>query len=355
MAIFSNNLAVIRQRVSRLVDDLVLVTVSKTGAITSMTFGTTDPPQFYGKADDYFNDAYEAYCYEGTNIGVSRAVTDWVNADHLLTVSPAAGSAYDATSKIELHRTFSSGELLNAINLAIEAAAGKYLLDLKDETSISLVESTGNDDTTIYTYEYTLPTSFLFLHRVVTEGAVSGKKLTGTIDSAFTLGEKVTGVTSGATGILTYGPSTASYILVREVSGTFAAVEDVKGTSATCAALSAVADETVGTGKFNNEVDPRSWRIIKSYSPQIKFDKNTYNVVADLRIRLEGQGSQAKVSANIDGIYLPPEWVAWKAITFLPYSKIESNNLLNTFKMAEAKVARPLFTSVHPNARAVIE
>jgi len=55
-------------------------------------------------------------------------------------------------------------------------------------------------------------------------------------------------------------------------------------------------------------------------------------VIGDLRLRLEGQGSQAEVTANADSIYLPPDEFCEIAVTYLPLSKVESNNLLNTFQ-----------------------
>jgi len=359
MAIIRETLASIRQAVAQAVDDCILATLSD-GETTSATIETMSPPWFRNKGDDYFNDGeYEVYCYEGTNMGEPATAYDWVQDTHVLTVDRTMDDAYDTTSKLELHKKFSTGEILTAINRAINFVAGIYLQDIKDETTITLVKGTTNDDKTIYTYEYTLPTTLLYIHRVTTEGTVGGKKLTGTVSGAFTLGETVTGGTSEATGILSYGPSGGTYILVREVDGTFEVDETVTGGTSkkTCSSITAVEDETVGNGKFeeSNVVDPRDWRIIKAYSPKIKFDKNYYNVVGDLRIRLEGQGSQDKVSDDTDYIVVPDDWLILKAITCLPYGKIAGDaDLLNTFKMAEAKSARLPQTAIHPNSRAVI-
>ncbi len=359
MALFSNATDIIRQRIARVLDDLILATVSS-GSTTTAVLATTDPPLYRNKADDYFNDhEYEVYTYEGINIGESAVAKDWTltSPAHTLTVDRTL-STFTTASKLELHRIFTSGEYLNAINLAIEAAAGKYLVDIKDETTVVLVEGETNDENIIYTYEYTLPTDLLYIHRVITEGSKGGKKLTGTVSGAFTLGEKVTGQTSTATGILSYGPSGSTYILIREVDGTFTVGETATGAGGeTCSSITVVADETVGNGKFEsrNIVDTRDWSIIKAYSPKIKFNEGYYKVVGDLRIRLEGQGSQAKVSADTDNIFLPPDWIVWKAITFLPYSKIESANLSNVFNSAEAKSARPISTEIHPSSKSVIE
>lgn len=339
MALFSSATSVIRQRIAHLVDDCVLATVAS-GTTSTAVLATTDPPQFLEVADDYFNLAkYEVYCYAGANIGVSVLASDWTltTPAHTLTIKPIqAVTAYAATSKLELHRIFAASEYLNAINLAISLYARKYLIDIKNETTVVLEERETNDGDTIYTYEYELPLTLLYLQKVITEGSEGGKKLTGTVSGAFTLGEKVTGGTSGATGILSYGPSGGIYILVREVKGTFIIGETATGGTSgkTCSAITAVANEDVGDGKFKTRdiVDPRDYTIIKSYPPKIKFDESFYTVVGDLRVRLEGQGSQAEVSSDTDNILLPPNEIVEIAVTYLPFSKIESNNLLNTFK-----------------------
>ena len=83
----------------------------------------------------------------------------------LLTIHSAYDAACDATSYVELHRIFSTDEYNKAINLAIESLAGKYLLELIDDTTITLVADT---------YEYALPISMLYLYRVTTEDEVAG-------------------------------------------------------------------------------------------------------------------------------------------------------------------------------------
>ena len=101
MALYSEYEYVIRQRLSRMFDDCVTCTVSA-GAASTATLATTDPPQFYGVAADYFNEhQYEVYCYSGTNIGATRLANDF--ASYVITVIPDAASAYDTTSLLELH------------------------------------------------------------------------------------------------------------------------------------------------------------------------------------------------------------------------------------------------------------
>ena len=355
MAIYSNTLKTIREYTSQLVGDLVLGTLTA-GSTTTLTMATLDAG--YNRADDYFI-GWEVYTYEGTNIGVAREVSDWVNSTHVLTVTPAASSAYATSSKVELHRKFMAKEYLNAINMAIEACAGIYLIDIIDNTTTTLIESTSNDGNTLHTYTYNLPTTLLYIHRITTEHTgTSAYKLTGTVSGTFTRGETVTGGTSGATGILSYSGST--YIRVREVSGTFVTGETATGGTSgkTCSSITKVESDEAGDGTFPDDrvIDPRFWHILKAYDPDLKLSEQL-TITADLRLQYEGQGSQPIVTSDTDTIALPPDWITHKAVTLLPYSKIEEAGLLNTFKLAEAYLMKyPLpSTPIHSNSRAVIE
>lgn len=75
-------------------------------------------------------------------------------------------------------------------------------------------------------------------------------KLTGTVSSALTVGETVTGQTSGATATMVY--SGATYIVVKAISGAFAIDEDVDGATQTCDDLTAIANEVKGTTYFTD-------------------------------------------------------------------------------------------------------
>ena len=337
MSLFSNTLAVIRAYLSDAVGDLLYGVCGVTGATTTKIYAP-----FLWKADDYYNDNYyEVYVYAGTNIGITKRITDWVLSTYLLTVHSAYAAACDATSYIELHYIFTEDEYRKAINLAIESIAPNYLVPLIDETTIRLTSTTDILGDIVYTYEYSLPSTMHCLSRIITERGVSGIKLTGTVSGAFTLGEKVTGGTSGATGELSYGPAGGTYIRVRKVSGTFVTGETATGgtSTKTCSAITKVESETAGLGVFYNEdaIDHRDWSIVKSYpsgTPKLKLDKNHYSIDEDLYLRLEGQRRHPTVTADADIIYLPPDWIVQKAITMLPSNKVQSNKLDEVYRRA---------------------
>lgn len=162
MALYSNTLAVIRQYLSTMVGDCLMGQCGTTGATTQKIYAP-----FLWQANDYYNNhKYEVYVYAGTNIGVTKRVTDWVLADYLLTVHSIYDAKCDATSYIELHRIFSEDDYRKAINLAIESLSDRYLIDKIDEGT-TLVAST---------YEYTLPAGMNYVHKVTTEySADTGK------------------------------------------------------------------------------------------------------------------------------------------------------------------------------------
>ena len=338
--------------------DCILCTVSS-GTTTTAVIATTDPAEYYDKADDYFNQLkHEAYCYEGTNIGVVRNITDWVNSTHTATLSPAAGSDYAASSKLELHHIFTETEYRNAINQAISMVARTYFIRDDDET-IHMTEDTDNDGNTSYDREYDLDLSMLGVYRVMVEGSEKGKKITGTISGAFTVGETVNFGTSGASAILCYTDTTNGYIHVRDVSGTPETGETATGatSSETCSTITAIEDATVGSGKFPvaNELDYNSWSIMKAYTPKLKLDESV-TITDGLRFRISGQCSQAKVSSDTDNIFLPPDWLSCAAVTFLPTSKIEKAGLMDTLKQCVYFRDKYMPTAAFaPNVKRVIE
>ena len=161
MALYSNTLAVVRAYLSTAVGDLIYGQAGTTGATTTKIYAP-----FLWQPNDYYNEGgYEAYVYAGTNIGVTKRVTDWDLGSFLLTVHSAYDAACDATSYVELHHIFTEDDYRKAINLSIEHLAGKYLVNIIDDTTITLSADT---------YEYALPTSMLYLTKVTTEYEVAG-------------------------------------------------------------------------------------------------------------------------------------------------------------------------------------
>ena len=75
-------------------------------------------------------------------------------------------------------------------------------------------------------------------------------KITGTVSGAFTVGETVTGGTSGATATLVYGPAGSTYIIVKSPSTSFLTSDTITGASENISAITAIAAETKGTGYF---------------------------------------------------------------------------------------------------------
>lgn len=240
--------------------------------------GTTNTmvDEMLTKGNDYYNEhQYRGYIYSGVNVGEEREVYDWTVSNNTMTFDPAFTANIATNSLYELHHMFTADEYLKSINLAIESLAGKYLVDIIDDTTVCLNAAE---------YEYALPTSMLYLYQVTTENAVA--------DDEFRL-------------------------------------EDV--------------------------IDPRIWSVMAAYPAQLKLDENRYSITANKDLRLEGQGTQPIVDDDTDVIYLPPDWVVQKAITFLPHAKIQSNKLDETYRQAVALSAREPRNWPHPRAVRIVE
>ena len=271
MALYSNTQQVLRHYLSARVGDLIYGQAGTTGATTTKNYCP-----FLWQPDAYYNENfYECYVYAGTNIGVTKRITDWDLSTFLATVHSAYAAACDATSYLEFHHIFSTDDLNKAINLSLESGARRYLIDLKDETTITLVADT---------YEYALPTSFLYIHKIVTENLADSDDY---YDSA--------------------------------------------------------------------EIDFDDWNIIKANPAKLQLVYGRYTITAGKDLRILGQGTQALLTGDTSVCYLPPDWIVSKAITYLPYSKIESNNLAQTFNRAERDSMIVPYKAAHPRARSVVE
>jgi len=119
------------------------------------------------KGDDYYNEHhYRGYCYSGTAIGQEREVSGWVNTGTTITFNPAFSPALTTGDKLELHHIFTEDEYRRAINAAIASLKdGKYIIDMSDEATIALSANT---------YEYSLPSTMSFVHRIITEETAGG-------------------------------------------------------------------------------------------------------------------------------------------------------------------------------------
>ena len=268
MALFSNSQRVIRHYLATAVGDNIFGQAGTTGATTTKIYAP-----FLWQANDYYNNNfYEVYVYAGTNIGVTKRVTDWDLSTFLLTVHSAYSVACDATSYIELHRIFTTDEYNKAINLAIEAIAENYLIDKIDETTTLVAD----------VYEYTLPSGFDFVHKVTTEDKADS-----------------------------------------------------------------------GDYYDEDETDSRNWDLISPRTLKLRY--GYYSITAGKDLRIEGQGRQDTVDSDTDVIYLPPDFIVQKSITFLPQNKIQSNNLADTYRNALLLSAREPRRWADPRAKRVIE
>ena len=111
----------------------------------------------------------------------------------------------------------------------------------------------------------------------------------------------------------------------------------------------------VGGGVFNTEgvIDTRDWQLI---SPRkLKLHEERYSITANKDLRIEGQGRQTAVSGDADIIYLPPDWLGQKAITFLPQAKIQTYGLDATYQQALVQSVFEPRNSPASDARRVIE
>ncbi len=75
------------------------------------------------------------------------------------------------------------------------------------------------------------------------------QKFTGTVSAALTVGETVTGQTSGATAIHVFDDG-STFIVVKNITGQFVIGEDVDGASQTCDDLTKMEYVGAGTGYF---------------------------------------------------------------------------------------------------------
>lgn len=154
MAIYSNTLDTLVEKVCRLCGDWLEGTTTASGTTATLI----DTNRY--EADDYFNSLpyCELYLRGGTYSGTSRyTISDWVNSTGTLTFSPVLAGAPGSGVSYSIHREWPRQQVVDMINLAIDMVAEEALVWHKDETSLTL--SAG-------TYEYAVPSNFMVIHRI---------------------------------------------------------------------------------------------------------------------------------------------------------------------------------------------
>jgi len=159
MAIYSNTLAVLVEKAARLFGDWKSGTVDS-GSTTTVVDDTRQEP------DDYFQNTTPVSVVRiitttdgAAPQGESSKISDYVgstgtisvSAQKPFTIAPGAADTYCILKDLDWE------EVKWAVNMAIDMVAEEALFWAVDETTI---------DTAADTYEYSLPTNFMYLYRV---------------------------------------------------------------------------------------------------------------------------------------------------------------------------------------------
>lgn len=153
MAIFNLTLDNLIERLCRLyLKDWVEGTVTGTPA-SSYINDTTN--RF--EADDHFNDMELYMRTGGSAAGDSRIIKDFVKTGAKIEVKSNFSATPTAADTYAILDDYRWAELKAAINQAIEMVAEEALVWVEDETSVTLAAST---------YEYDIPTTFLYITRI---------------------------------------------------------------------------------------------------------------------------------------------------------------------------------------------
>lgn len=159
MAIYSNSLAqLIEWTLKTVLHDW------KGGTATGGTTATVVDTAREDEDDDYFQNTTpvsKVYIITTTDtaapIGERRRCTDFVSSGGTITVSPVFSATVSAGDTYAITSEYEWAEVKDAINLAIEMVAEEALFYVQDESTITLSSAT---------YEYAMPTSFMYLYRV---------------------------------------------------------------------------------------------------------------------------------------------------------------------------------------------
>jgi len=152
MALYDTTLAELVEQVCRIVHDWT-EGIATGGDATKLQDST-----YRVEADDYWSDKGSyIYIRSGLAIGNYRKVKTYKNTNGEITPYANFSGAIAASDTYSLHTDFPRDEVVEMINLAIDMVAEEALLWKVDETSVTLVAST---------YEYSLPTDFMYIFKV---------------------------------------------------------------------------------------------------------------------------------------------------------------------------------------------
>uniref|UniRef100_A0A6M3K647 Uncharacterized protein n=1 Tax=viral metagenome TaxID=1070528 RepID=A0A6M3K647_9ZZZZ len=122
-----------------------------------------------------------------------------------------------------------------------------------------------------------------------------------------------------------------------------------------------VTRETTAAGDvFRDEdiIDPSFYKfILVGSASYIKFDEEKYKITSTENgkdMRIEGQQRQSALTSDTSICYLPLDWIIYKAITFLPNSKIMSSKLDKTLEIALSFVANMPVKRPYPKSKRVV-
>ena len=155
--IYSNTLSALALMVARSLDDCV------SGVVTGTSTNTTVVSNTLLKPDDFYI-GQQCHFYAGTHLGQTREITDSALVNTVLTFSPAVVNICDTTDYYMLTKKFTYDQYKDAINLAIDKAKERYLLN-KVTTSVTQVDDT---------YEYAVPDGYRYISKIIPENTVDG-------------------------------------------------------------------------------------------------------------------------------------------------------------------------------------
>ena len=311
MAIYSTTRIVVRHRLSQLMHDFLLGTVSSaaSGSFVCALTGWERP-------DDHFNKWLEVYDYSGTGAGTSGKPTNWVNSTHTLTFLPAA--TLTADDLVEMHRLFTVEEYNNAINLSIDEAADESLVHLVDENVVLKTN----------VYKYAFSTQFLWINEIRMEDNGRG---VSTLDGAVAASAGALVVASGEGDLF---PSSGSFpikindefmLCTSRASDTLTVTRGRRGSTA---AAHASGDAVAQWGLFTEQdpIDPSCWRVVHKDTIMVEFVKELWSPTNDRLLRITGLAAPSTLDTDTEATPINPMFLVQQAGAFLHQSRIQGSD-----------------------------